>query len=154
MKLTPNPDSKIDLIKHFIFGRKALFGPENVFGLQGWNHDPRPEASHLSAIFCCYLQHLSNMDEQVHGICKEFEHSNDFVLIFTRANSKYTYSSWEWWRWHARSPQPGDKSEGRGKDLRDKSVILGAPQECLLRRNSIQNTSKIKPNWVIHGLPK
>jgi hypothetical protein len=81
------------LINNFIFGRKALFGPENVFGLQGWNHDPRPEASHRSANFCCYLQHLSNMDEKVHDIRKEFENSSDFVLIFTRANSKYTYYS-------------------------------------------------------------
>ena len=45
------------------------------------------------------------------------------------------------------------KVKALGGSLRQ-SVILGAPQECLPRRHSVQNTSKIKPNWVMHGLPK
>ena len=42
---------------------------------------------------CCYLLHLSNMDPKVRGIHNDYEMLSDFVLIFTRANSKYTHSS-------------------------------------------------------------
>ncbi len=37
------------LINRFLANRHFP-GPKNVFGLQGWYHDPRPEASHRNAL--------------------------------------------------------------------------------------------------------
>jgi hypothetical protein len=49
-------------------------------------------------IFACYLQHIWQMDEKVHGMHKEFDMLDDFTLIFTGVNPATPYLVWEWRR--------------------------------------------------------